>query len=254
MSEEMNEVTEELENQGADAAEALLNAGESHGEEQEKPFINQEEVNKAINKQFARYKSEEAARIKAEKELEDLRRRHASDQDVKIPDMPDQFDPDFDRKLSERDEAIRKYERRQFEVSARQRAEEERRQQAENDVQRQVNESVKSYNDKIKAFNLDKKTMDAHDATVAQFVSQDLARFILANDKGPLLVEHLGRNVMELEKISRMPIADAVYAISTGILPKLNPKTVKRPPNTVEGDTPSSHGSSGGPGSRSTFE
>lgn len=157
-----------------------------------------------------------------------------------IPDLPDPFDDDYNKKLSDRDAAIMarsKYDYDQVLSANRQQQEtqqaEKTRQQAEKTRQQTVRDNVDSFNAKSKTLGLDEQLINKSSERVAQYVTNpDVAMFLLADENGPLNVQYLAENPVEMDKISKMSATQAAVYIATKITPmavKLKPGTTKTP-------------------------
>lgn len=198
--------------------------------------INQDAVNKRINKiHFQKKEAERKAederqkRIELEQKLAELNKASAP----VIPSLPDPFDDDYKKKLSDRDAAIMaraKYDYDQVLSANRQQQE---TQQAAKTRQQTVRDNVDSFNAKSKTLGLDEQLITKSSERVAQYVTNpDVAMFLLADENGPLNVQYLAENPVEMDKISKMPATQAAVYIATKITPmavKLKPGTTKTP-------------------------
>lgn len=86
----------------------------------------------------------------------------------------------------------------------------------------QQQQSIQTYTDVAQTFNIDANQMQ-QDA--AQFhsanVHVDTQDFILRDPQGPLIANHLAKNIIELDKVSKMTPTEASAYIATEIRPKL---------------------------------
>ena len=193
-------------------------------------------VQKAINRKHAQLMAEREERSKLEAKIAELERRIQPKQD-EIPPIPDQFDPDFDAKLAARDKAIIERTKAEYESS---KADMLRRQSEIAEYERrnaELSKHVATYNAKTKEYGLDPVALEDHARTLQAYnISPEIARFILEEEKGPLLTEYLGKNLEELEKVTSMSAVRAGTYISTNILPKLEGKQAKAPIYKPTGD------------------
>lgn len=205
--------------------------------EPEPKYINQEAVDKKINKVVYEKHEERRKREEIEQKFAklqaELEKQRAAQQEVQIPDMPDLYDDDFEAKLKIREEALSKAAA----VRARKEFLEEQRQkdlhakaQAENaKISKQVDAMYKNAKD----FGMTKDELDAADRTVSGFIqNQSLARFILAQKDSAGIVKYLASSPTEMEDIRQMDPMDASVYIATRIAPqaaKLKPGITQTP-------------------------
>jgi hypothetical protein len=199
--------------------------------------INQEKVNKRINTLVFEKKEEQRKREKLEEEhrkaLARIKELEGTSDDIEIPEMPDAYDPEYARKVTERDKAIRaKAEADAKAVQARQ-AEEQRQQQLQQEARNKYQEqSKKMYADAAK-MGIEEKDMQQAEKTLSMFIRDPaLAQFILAHEDSAAIVSHLASNMDQLERIATMPGVNASVYIMSEILPeasKLKPSTSKTP-------------------------
>ena len=199
-----------------------------------KSEINQQAVNKRINKLTRQRYEEERKRKEAEarlKEYEDQKK--AVDDNVVIPPVPDIYDPNYDQLMKERDAAIqRKSQADAAKAAENQRYQDElvKRQQAHQKEMMDLHGEmfVKSKDLGIKEEDL--KAADEHLA--ATIPSPDIAKFILELDDSPLVALYLYQNSEALDKVLSMDLMKAAAYLSTTIsaeAAKLKPGTSKAP-------------------------
>ena len=151
-----------------------------------------------------------------------------------IPPVPNYMDADFDQKMKDRDAIIVQHAQKNANEQA---LEKVRIDQANADQVQEletVKASVKKFDDRTEELKLDKATLIESQNVVGGFLTgkKELARYLLADDSGPLNVLYLSQNAAELEKISKMPETDAAVYIATQVTPKaleLKPKTTNTP-------------------------
>lgn len=192
-------------------------------EEPRQEAINQEAVDKRINKlTFEKYE-ERRKREKIEQELEQARQKIAAQtqQEVIVPEMPDAFDPNFDQKIKARDEALRQQAMVQAKRDAeRQRSEQAQRQKLESDRET-ITGYVNSMFSEAKKIGIKEADLRQADDTVAMFIKdQGLARFILSQKEAPQIITQLAGNIAELESISKMDPISAAAHIASNVIPR----------------------------------
>lgn len=237
-NEEVTDVIEEDVDVSDDqSGDDLVDQDDSDSEEQGDDQINQDAVNKKINKVvYEKKKAQEDAaaerqrREEVEAELRKLQEVGLPD----IPEIPDYMDPDFATKMKARDDIIVKHAQEASRRESLAQIEQEKANEAIKQDQVLVEDAIKSFDNNADEFKLDKKTLSESQNVVAAYIpgKRDLARYLLSDKDGPLNVMYLSQNVNELEKISSMSEAEAAAYIATKIAPesrKLKPKTTNTP-------------------------
>lgn len=181
--------------------------------------INQEAVNKRINKiTFEKYE-EKKKREEAEAALEAANQKLADLQkpeEVVIPELPDVYDPEFDKKLADREAAIRAA----AVVQANKDAALQEKVVAQNQLlvkqQEEVKELVTNMFTAGEKLGVQKEELQQHDVKVAQFIKDpDVAKFILKQEHSPLIVKYLAGNATELESLAALSPVEASARIAT---------------------------------------
>lgn len=209
---------------------------ESSEQTEQKP-INQEAVEKRINKLTFEKHEERRKREKLEADLAEIKakldKRQQKAEEVVIPDLPDVYDDDFDKKVAEREAALAKaaaIKERKAILEEQRRQEAQRAAEARNaEIAKQVDAMYSS----AKEYGISKDELEQADLTVSQFIQNpDLAKFILAQKRSALIVKYLASSAVELEKIQNMdPLSASVY-IATSIsseAEKLKPNVTRTP-------------------------
>ena len=206
---------------------------------------NDDGVQKAINKQHAKFREEERKRIAIEKEAVELREKLAAIEaekgDVEIPALPDIYDDDYEAQLKQREEAIKRQaiqEAQKNVLTEQQNAQKEVAAQAE--VERQ-NNLVKGFNGQITKLGLNPEEIGAAVDTVVSYgIDSALGEFILQQEDGPLITKYLANNPLELDDLRNMSPIDAALTINSKIKQassKLKPEatTAPDPAETLSG-------------------
>lgn len=240
--EEFEKESTETENQAPTTEENVifdeseaLEAAEK--EEKQEGFINQEAVNKRINEISFEKHEERRKREKLEAELAELKGKweqlEAKKNDVVIPDMPDVYDDDFEKKMREREDAIRKSALIQAEKKMAKDREEREMTERLKARQKKVLDYVDRMKKKATEYGITAEELDRDDQTVSSYIQNpELAGFLISHDEAPLLIKYLSGSATELDKISRMQPLEASVYITNKIAPeamKLKPGVTKTP-------------------------
>lgn len=161
---------------------------------------------KAINKQHYKFRDEERKRIELEGRVAETERKISEQQgvgqDVVIPEMPDSFDDDYDVKVKQRDEAIlqkgRQDQMRQStqDQTAVSQQEQERR---DFEVTEQRNNTFMENASKL---GVDTESLAASQSAVVNYgIPREVAAAIVEDDIGPLIVQHLAANPLDLHDL-----------------------------------------------------
>ena len=201
--------------------------------------INQEAVNKRINKAIREKKEaeekaveEKRLRKEAEEKLEAATKTELPD----IPALPDIMDADYELKMSQRDDIIKQHAVAQANKDHLAKLKADRQLEEQKADIENVKTMVAGFDKKTTEFKLDKTELVEAQNTVGSFLTgkTELARYLLSDDNGPLLVNYLAQNIEELEKISTMPQTTAAVYIAT----KISPQAMELKPKTTKADAP----------------
>jgi hypothetical protein len=201
--------------------------------------IDQEAVNKAINKKHFQMKeaerNAEASEERANKLEARLQKLEQGDDPV-IPPPVDPYADDYEEKTRERDDAITR--KAQFDSQQKFAADQVTRTQ-EDKVQAdqtRIDGLVTEYNGRAVKLGLDASEVERAGETVVQYgISQDLATFILGDEEGPLITKYLAANPLELDALSRMSPMQAAIRVNAEIRTKaasLKPQISQAPEPT----------------------
>jgi len=227
------------ENEGSQEQQAQQTDGEDGKKVTLPPHV-QEAVNKAIGRQHRlfREQQEEAERLRAE--LESIRGKQLPEQRPVIPPVPDPLDDDFDQKMQDRDEAIKRQMRFDAEETQRQQQAQQRASSEQQEQQKAFVAKALSYKQRADKLQVDPQALQMAGQIVSAYGLPDvLADHILGHEQGPLITQHLAANLNDLEKLGEMdPVSAGIY-LATAIVPKL-PTTKAQtsappPPDTVDG-------------------
>jgi hypothetical protein len=202
-------------------AESGAELAPATGEDQSKT---DDGVQKAINKQHAKFREQERRADELEKErnvLKDkLEAAEAEKGDVEIPPIPDSFDEDFEEKLKLRDEAVTQKARQDAakeSVLDQQTASKEAAKRAEDERFTVV---VTNYNAQVTKLGLNAEEVRiAGDTVVQNGIDAQLAEYILGDKDGPLITQYLANNPVVQDELRNLPPIQAAMKIDSVIRP-----------------------------------
>lgn len=183
---------------------------------------NDDGVQKAINKQHAKFREEERKRIEIEKEAKALREKleafEAEKAKVTIPDYPDPYDDDYDERLKAREEAIKRQaiqEAKEQSLHEQRKAQEDAAKKAE---QERFDSVVAGYSSRVTALGLSPDEIRAAGEKVVSYgIDSQLAEHILKQEDGPLITKYLADNPIVLDELRHMTAIDAAMKINSDI-------------------------------------
>lgn len=205
-------------------SELASETGENQPKNEDGNNIDQDKVQKAINKQHAKFREEERKRIEAEKRAEEAEKLAAELREknsvIEIPPMPDAYDEDYDAKVKVRDEAIRrKAEQDALKTSAENDAEAKKK-AAENASAEAFNEKVTAYQNKAVGLGVKPEEMASAGELVGSYIQDmNVVEFIVEHEEGPLITKYLAANPVLLDELSSMNPMQAALKISNEIAP-----------------------------------
>jgi len=223
-----------------DNEDSQEDASESAPEETEED--KQDAIQKAINRKHFQVKEAEA-KLEAERkrvaELEaKLNESKSDDIPPEIPALPDPYDEDYDKKVAERDEIIKKHAVHQIKLRL-----QEAQQQAIVKTQQQkraetIKKAVESFERNAEKLKIDKESLKESEDIVGAYVNDpQLATFLLEHEQGPLLVDYLAKNVTEFDTLSNMNNLSQAVHLVTNVLPKaLSKKKKTKAPDPIDVD------------------
>jgi hypothetical protein len=171
--------------------------------------VDNESVQRAINKQHRRFREEERKRQDLEEQLRDTQAKLAkftqTEQEIVIPPIPDPWDENYDQLVAQREEAIVK----RTQVAAQRQAEEDRLQREAQSAKVQAEETrqktLQGYAERAKKAGIKIEDLVVASNVVADArVSQPVAEFLLTDPDGPLITAYLAddANTVELYELA----------------------------------------------------
>ena len=237
-----DEYVEEVEQDEAvepDESEAAELAPDSEAEHEEKQQdehrINQDKVNQVINR-----KHKEAMEWKEKYEALAQQQQPVQESAPPIPDEPDIFADDYEEKKRAYIEAIRKRERWEAEQEVKKLYAEQLQQQQSQKQMQELQKQSEVYVKKASEFGIKPEELQEYGQAAAQYVNQDLAMAIVADDEGALITKYLALNPLEAESLSQMNPYAAAMHLERSIRPKAQqlkpkPSNAPKPPTKVDG-------------------
>ena len=220
MSEENEDIgQEDLEDGVSEEQEEQESSSESEvgseSEEQASEVVNNEAVQKAIDRQHRKFRDEERRRMELEKELEENRAKLAQYEkdtsEIVVPPMPDQWDEDYDEKIRIREAALVKKAQADYDKQAKQDADFRAQQEAQLKAQQAQQEMLEGYAKRAEEQGIKEQDLIVAANRVADIgVDPAIATFLLTDKDGPLITAYLAdsRNTVELHEIATMsPVA-----------------------------------------------
>jgi len=230
---------EAVEPQEAESVDEVSGTGETGSdlateEKEEQEGVNQDAVQRAINKQHAKYREEERKRKSLEKELEEIRAKLPKEPEVpEIPPVPDPWAENYEELIKKRDEALQAKAKHDLERDAKILRQEELAQKENSKRQEEIQTLATNYDNRAKGLGLDAEEIHKAGKVVIDYgINDQLIEFLLADEEGPLLTQYLASNPAELDDLRDIPIAQAAIRIHTSIrnnAQALKPKTSSAP-------------------------
>lgn len=183
----------------------------------------QEVLNREIAKKTFKLREEERKRIQIEQELAAIKSKQSEIAPAPvIPEIPDPFDPDYEKKVTARDEAIKQRAAHDAHLAYLAQQENTAQQRKIEQDQARYQQVAQDYSKKAVALGVSPQELQYAGQGVAAYLSSpELIEEILTDDMGPLITTYLAANVAELEELSLMRPIQAARYIEAKIKPKL---------------------------------
>jgi hypothetical protein len=194
----------------------------------------------AINRQHKKYRDEERRRLELEQRLQELERQQPKDDRPEIPPAPDPFDDNYEQKVADRDAKIREvaaWEARQQAMQYQQQQEQMRTVQQK---AQELQTTLKTYTERANELGIKPEQLQVAGNTVASMgIHDDVANYILQDDKGPLITSYLARNPAEVQQMQMMSPVQAAVHLATQVKQKAESMFGKsqapKPPESLDG-------------------
>lgn len=248
----MNDIAEvideqiDIEDQGVDDAPQVTEGEQAPEEQPPKVTFDeaqQEVFNKAIDGKVAKQRDAERESDSLRQQLADAQAQIPQAERPIIPEMPDQYDDDFQEKMVVRDAAMR--EATAFEQD------EQRQVQYNQEFQRQQQQAsqdalVKAsndFNDRGKKLGITQAEQGAAWTAIANSgLDANVTAFILQDEQGPNITRYLSKNPQILDNLAQMSPMVAAAEIASNIRAKAVAGGVSVDPPPPPGETANAAG------------
>lgn len=214
-----DEPVEAQEQTGAETAKA----------EEKEPDYQKIIAEKAYEARQARREKEELAR-----RLQELESRVPQQERPTVPPVPDPWDDNFEEKLRQRDEALRKVAAYEVQQNFIQQQRQQAEQQAAMQKQQALAKKVETYSQRAQQLGIAPDELAQAGQRLTGAISDQLVEHILADDKGPLLTKYLAANPLVVDSLSAMSPMQAAVFLETQVKPKAAQFSAKRVSNAPE--------------------
>lgn len=196
--------TPELDDTGADLAPDSPAEGEENTTDEADAA--QKAVDNAIGKQHFKYRTEQRRADGLQEQLDEANRKLSTAQgapgDVVIPPIPDTWDDEFEVKIRTRDDAIKRkatLEQQSLSNADNQRLTEQQAQRLELERSQELNNRFVENATKL---GVTDKVLQASQKVVIDYgISAELATALIEDADGPLMVQHLAANPLDLHDL-----------------------------------------------------
>jgi len=192
------------------------------GEDASPDKINQDAVQKRINKATAAKHESDRAMKAAQKERDDLKAQLAAIESNKpaptVSELPDRFemtDEEFSAALKQRDEQLRNVASYEAKKQANEQALNTANEQAAKAKETVYRKAGEDYAKRSDALGISRENQTkAADVVVGYGISDDVKLHIVNDVNGPLIIQHLASNPADLDDLSQMNNMEAAVYIS----------------------------------------
>lgn len=208
----------------ADPSESAPDSGKDATKEKKVQFTPEQQAifDKVIGEKTFKAREAERKAEAAEAKLRELEAQLPKENRPSVPPIPDPYDPDFDSKVAARDEAIKAaaaFDAKQELVKSQQQALQRQRLEAEQAELLRTATAYKERSDKLGIAPADLQT--AANALSTFGISEDLTKFLLKDEQGPLMTMFLARNPVALERMAGLSPIEMGHYIASEVKPKL---------------------------------
>ena len=227
--------------QSVEPEQGSESAPDSEGQHEEKVTFSEEQqakIDQIIGEQTQkRRQAEREAQAKLEaqaRELEALKAKVPEQTRPDIPPIPDPYDDDYEDRIKERDEAIRKVS--EFEAAQERQREYEslRQQERQAEQAKSLQQAAESYAERAKTLGIPAEELQAAGQIVNSFgISDSVAQDILNDEIGPQITKYLSQHPTELDALVSESSEFRAGKLYTAIRSKaaaLSAKTSDAPP------------------------
>ena len=160
---------------------------------------------KAINKKHFQIKERERELEAARKRIAELEANSQPEVKgpVEVPPLPDNWEDDYEIKISQREEAIRQNAHFQAMQSIHQKEEAKRQQQLEAERAKYVESVLENFNRNVKKIGLSESKIEEAADKLAKYGGADaeMANFLLTDAEGPLLIAYFAADLESFDEL-----------------------------------------------------
>lgn len=208
----------------AEPSESAPDSGKNATAEKKVQFTPEQQAifDKVIGEKTFKAREAERKAEAAEQKLRELEAQLPKENRPSIPALPDPYDAEYEKKIAARDEAIKAaaaFDAKQEVVKAHQ--QEVQRQRAEAQ-QAELYKSAATYKERSDKLGIAPADLQNAANALSSFgITEDLTKFLLKDDQGPLMTMFLARNPIVLERMSGLSPLEMGHYIASEIKPKL---------------------------------
>jgi len=197
----------------------------------------QESVNEAIGKKVAKQREAERQAQEYQAQLAEAQKRlqqYEAPVRPDIPPPPDPYEDNFAQKVAHRDAMIAKAAQFDAEINWRNTQEQQRQQQIAAEERAKVVKTVETYSEVATKLGITSEELAEAGSKIAPYVPDRLALRILNDASGPEITTFLAKNLVELDKVTRMSPEDGAVYLETVIKPAAKRPTPKLAPEPTD--------------------
>lgn len=197
----------------------------------------QESVNEAIGKKVAKQREAERQAQEYQAQLAEAQKRlqqYEAPVRPGIPPPPDPYEDNFAQKVAHRDAMIAKAAQFDAEINWRNTQEQQRQQQIAAEERAKVVKTVGTYSEVATKLGITSEELAEAGSKIAPYVPDRLALRILNDASGPEITTFLAKNLVELDKVTRMSPEDGAVYLETVIKPAAKRPTPKLAPEPTD--------------------
>lgn len=201
----------------------------------------QESVNEAIGKKVAKQREAERQAQEYQSQLAEAQKRlqqYEAPVRPDIPPPPDPYEDNFAQKVAHRDAMIAKAAQFDAEINWRNTQEQQRQQQIAAEERAKVVKTVETYSEVATKLGITSEELAEAGSKIAPYVPDRLALRILNDASGPEITTFLAKNLVELDKVTRMSPEDGAVYLETVIKPaakRAPPRLAPEPTEKLSG-------------------
>jgi len=208
----------------AETSESAPDSGKPATSEKKVQFTPEQQAvfDKVIGEKTFKAREAERKAEAAEKRLQELEAQLPKENRPSIPSLPDPYDADYSQKIAERDEAIKAaaaFDAKQELVRNQQQNVQRQRVEAQ---QQELVKSATVYKERSDKLGINPSELQSAANALSSFgITEDLTKFLLKDEQGPLMTMFMARNPTVLERMQGLSPLEMGHYIASEIKPKL---------------------------------